>query len=147
LEGFWQQGYVGEVRYAIDAFNLAYKFPVLEEHLAYGRYQEAREGLNQLLKLWMEKSGSSIYLFYDGYRADSRDIFQEDWEGIKIYYSHKDEADKLIRDYYLAQPNPKDTFLITSDKKILQFARSLGVRYKTSEVFSDEMANLISDSN
>jgi predicted RNA-binding protein with PIN domain len=145
LEGFWQQGYVGGVRYAIDAFNLAYKFPVLEEHLAFGRYQEAREGLNNLLKDWKEMTGSQVYLFYDGFRAESRDLFQEDWEGIQIYYSHKDEADKLIREYYLAQANPKDTLLITSDKKILQFARSLGVRYKTSENFSDEIAKLLEE--
>ncbi len=133
------------MRYAIDAFNLAYKFPVLEEHLAFGRYQEAREGLNNLLKDWKEMTGSQVYLFYDGFRAESRDLFQEDWEGIQIYYSHKDEADKLIREYYLAQANPKDTLLITSDKKILQFARSLGVRYKTSENFSDEIAKLLEE--
>ena len=85
-------------------------------------------------------------VFIDGQKTKADyDTYQERIYDMDIYYSHEKEADDLIIEYIKENPFPNRLTLITSDKKILKFARQFKVKYFTSEKFSDMIRALLSE--
>lgn len=122
----------------IDAFNLIYKFPELELCMYEDRLDEAKEGLIQILhQVKSEEKEMDFFVFVDGKKTKGDyETYQEIREGIQIFYSQEQEADDLIRTFIKENDQPNRLLLVTSDKKILQFARQFKVKCYTSEVYS-----------
>ncbi|NCN10671.1 MAG: hypothetical protein GW938_12585 [Leptospira sp.] len=131
----------------IDALNLIYKFPDLELCMYEDRLDEAKNGLLKILQecstKWIDYE---FTVFIDGQKTKADyDTYQERIYDMDIYYSHEKEADDLIIEYIKENPFPNRLTLITSDKKILKFARQFKVKYFTSEKFSDMIRALLSE--
>jgi uncharacterized protein len=131
----------------IDAFNLIYKFPDLELCMYEDRLDEAKDGLLTILSnvANLQKECEFI-LFVDGKRVKGDyETYQEIKNGIQIYYSQDQKADDLICGYIKEFDHPNRLSLVTSDKKILQFARRFKVKCYTSEIYSEQVNLLLGE--
>jgi predicted RNA-binding protein with PIN domain len=128
----------------IDALNLIYKFPDLALCMYEDKLDSAKDGLIQILKeVATKKKDQEFIIFIDGKKTKGDlETFQEIREGFPIYYSHEKEADDLIREFIKENPFPNRLTLVTSDKKILQFARHFKVKTYTSDEYSDAIRSL-----
>jgi len=121
----------------VDAFNVIYKFPVLEEHMAQGRLVDARQGLLAILTDFQKKWKKPIefHLFFDGKRNKGDLIERETVSGMQIYFSHDLSADHLIRHFVKSYPRPADLRVVSSDKQVLGNAKKWKCDLQTSEEF------------
>lgn len=122
----------------LDAFNLIYKFPDLEENMARGQLVEARQGLLARLQLLQKrwKKPLEIHCFFDGKKNRGVDVRREFSHGMQLYYSHDLSADHLIKEYIKTYPRPGALNIVSTDKEILEFARKHKCQRKTSEEFA-----------
>lgn len=130
----------------IDAFNLIYKFPELEENMYRGQLAQARQGLlarlQQLQKRW--KKPLEIHCFFDGKKQKGSEVRREVVHGLQIYYSHDLSADHLIKEYVRTYPRPGALNVISSDKEVLENARKFKCQRKTSEEFAAWVGEVLS---
>ncbi|BDA80090.1 RNA-binding protein [Leptospira kobayashii] len=131
-------------RILVDGMNLIYKFPDLAFYLVDYRLNEAREGL--LAYLWQfykDEKNCQVLVFFDGKKDLLSDCYSEDYEGMSVHYSHDQKADDLIIGYLKQAPIPSHCLVVTSDKEIVNFARRIRAKRKTSEEFyKDWLASL-----
>lgn len=122
----------------IDAFNLIYKFPELEERMYRGQLAEARLGLLDILQRLQRrwKKPLEIHCFFDGKKLRGSEVRREIVNELQIYYSHDLSADHLIKEYVRTYPRPGALNVISSDKEVLEFARKFKCQRKTSEEFA-----------
>ena len=154
----------------VDAFNLIYKFPELEEHMARGELEAAMDGLLARLKAAKaansapKKSGDSnqynaagtskksgkrnakskgrsreliLHVFFDGKRRRGDESKRLKFDGMDLYYSHDLSADHLIMEFIKRDATPGDLLVVSTDKKVREFARIHRCRRQTSEEFAE----------
>ncbi|HMU82851.1 MAG TPA: NYN domain-containing protein [Leptospiraceae bacterium] len=131
----------------VDAFNVIYKFPVLEEHMAQGRLAEARRGLLEIVydfaKKW--KKPLDIHLVFDGKKNKGDATESEIVSGIKVIYSHDLSADHIIKQFIKHNARPADIRVVTSDKDILGHAKKWHCDRMTSEDFHKWVVSTLED--
>jgi predicted RNA-binding protein with PIN domain len=122
--------------YVVDGFNLIYKFPELEAFMYEDRLKEAMNGLlGKLSRFQKEKSGNKFYVFFDGKKDKGNPVYQDEFDGMKIYYSHDLTADHIIKAFIRQHPSPGNLTIVSSDKKIKEYAKSHKCQIATSEEF------------
>lgn len=142
--------------YLVDAFNLIYKFPELEEHMARGQLAEAMNGLTELLaqykraresktmvKPGRRKIATELHLFFDGKRKRGDETRRSSFAGLQLYYSQDLSADHLIREYIGRHPTPADLTVISTDKQVREFARL----HKCKRILSEDFAETVLTKN
>ena len=122
----------------VDAFNLIYKFPELEDLMYKGELIEARRGLLSLLVKYKNswKKQIELHVFFDGKKRHSDETRKEMVSGIQTYFSIDLSADHLIKEFIKRNASPGNLTVVTSDKDILFFAKKYKCPYHTSEEFS-----------
>ncbi len=149
--------------YLVDAFNLIYKFPELEEHMARGQLPEAMNGITELLAQYKQSRESAtnkprsakpgggksktrrrqiateLHLFFDGKRKRGDETRRSTHAGMQLYYSQDLSADHLIREFIGRHPTPADITVVSTDKQIREFARL----HKCKRVLSEEFAEAV----
>ncbi|MCE9599652.1 MAG: NYN domain-containing protein [Spirochaetia bacterium] len=121
----------------VDAFNVLYKFPELEEHMAHGRLIEARLGLLRILSEFQVKWKKPIrfHLFFDGKKNKGDLTEKETIAGMEVYFSHDLSADYMIKQAIKSHPRPADLRIVSSDKQVLGSAKKWKCELQTSEEF------------
>jgi predicted RNA-binding protein with PIN domain len=131
----------------IDAFNVMYKFPDLEDKMYRSQLEDARrEFLNTLLKFkkrWSIKL--EIYVFIDGKKKPGDDTDQETISGMDIIYSKDYSADFMIRKFVKETKTPGEVRVISSDKEVVYFAKKSKCHVQSSEEFAVWISRTISD--
>jgi hypothetical protein len=122
----------------VDAFNLIYKFPDLEESMYRGDLVSARRGLIKKLQGFRDvyKKELRIHLFIDGKKEQGNDTKRETVAGLELYYSHDLSADHLIMEFIKRYPSPGELYVVSSDKDILFYAKKFRCNRFTSEEFA-----------
>jgi uncharacterized protein len=122
----------------IDAFNLTYKFPQLEEFMYKGDLAAARRGLLELLNTlqiqW--KKPLRIHVFFDGKKMPGDELYREEVSNLKVYYSHDLSADYMIKEFVKNHPNPGEIKVVSSDKDIIWHTKKWKAASETSEEFA-----------
>ena len=116
--------------------NLIYKFPDLASLLVDSRLEDARLGL--LTYLWQyfkENRVDEVLVFFDGKKSSDPNCYSESFEKMSVHYSHGKKADDLIIGYLTHATIPSHCLVVSSDKEIINFARKLRAKRKTSEEF------------
>lgn len=141
----------------VDAFNLIYKFPELEEAMARGELEAAMDGLLARLKKLKrayeqgkpetkaraksrQKPKSRqlvLHVFFDGKRKRGDETRRLKFEGMELYYSHDLSADHLIMEFIQRNPAPGDLLIVSTDKKVRECARIHRCQRQTSEEFAE----------
>ena len=133
----------------VDAFNLIYKFPGLEDHMYKSELVEARRGLLTLLlkfkKSW--KKNIEMHVFFDGKKKNGDETRRETVSGMNTYFSIDLTADHLIKEYIKRNPSPGNLTIVTSDKDILFYARKFKCPVYTSEEFSKIVLDTIKNTD
>lgn len=133
----------------VDAFNLIYKFPDLEEEMYAGRLDKARIGLLQYLidykNAW--KKPVEIHVFIDGKKKHGDETRRETNSKMEIYYSQDLSADHLIKEFIKRNPNPGNLTLISSDKDIQFYAKRFKTTILTSEEFSKHLIDILNSAD
>jgi hypothetical protein len=137
----------GEMILLVDAFNLIYKFPELEDNMYKGELTEARRGLLSLLVNYKNswKKHIELHVFFDGKKKHGDETRRETVSGIQIYFSIDLSADHLIKEFIKRNPSPGNLHIITSDKDILFFAKKYKCLVQTSEEFSSLLLKTIKE--
>lgn len=81
---------------------------------------------------------SEVLVFFDGKKLSDAHCYSEVFESMSVHYSHAKKADDLIIGYLTQTPIPSQCLVITSDKEIINFARKVRAKRKTSEEFYAE---------
>ncbi|MCR9142514.1 MAG: NYN domain-containing protein [bacterium] len=148
----------------VDAFNLIYKFPELEECMARGELESAMDGLLARLQktkaayanppkrgpgrssgVPVKKKGGRrdreliLHVFFDGKRKRGDESKRLKFAGMDLYYSHDMSADHLIMEFIKRDATPGDLLVVSTDKKIQDFARIHRCRRQSSEEFAEWM--------
>lgn len=162
----------------VDAFNLIYKFPDLEENMARGELEAAMSGLLDRFKKLktayeipqksstltqsnhnkaanISKVGPKkgrqrarelvLHIFFDGKRKRGDETKRLKLAGMDLYYSHDLSADHLIMEFIQRNPAPGDLLIVSTDKKVREFARIHRCQRQLSEEFAQRMENTISE--
>ncbi len=130
--------------YVIDAFNLIYKFPELEEHMYRGQLEQAMRGLTDVLTRLRSEHGKvkrgkrlpELHVFFDGKRKAGDETRRLQLGGLQLYYSHDLSADHLIREFLKSVASPGEVTVVSSDKEVLDYARKHRCHRKTSDEFA-----------
>lgn len=121
----------------IDAFNVIYKFPELEEKMYRGEIEAAAKGLFQILtdfrKKW--KKPMKLHIFVDGKKKKGDLTVSESIEGMKIYYSLDMSADHMIKEFIKSRLSTGELRVVTSDKDVREFAKKHKCQLQLSEEF------------
>lgn len=144
--------------YLVDAFNLIYKFPDLEEHMARGQLVEAMSGITELLAQFKQSRESAtkvsgggkskeqrrqiateLHLFFDGKRKRGDETRRSAHAGMQLYYSQDLSADHLIREFIGRHPTPADLTVVSTDKQVREFARL----HKCKRILSEDFAEAV----
>jgi predicted RNA-binding protein with PIN domain len=122
----------------IDAFNLMYKFPDLEDFMQNGRLEDARRGILSILLEFRDqwKKPLEIHLFIDGKKRPGDETSQETVGGINVYYSLDLSADYAIRMFVKNAPSPGEIRVISSDKQVMYHAKKNRCHVQKSEEFA-----------
>lgn len=122
----------------IDAFNVMYKFPDLEDFMQNGRLEDARRGFLSLLLEFRDhwKKPLEIHLFIDGKKRPGDDTAHETVGGIQVYYSLDLSADYAIRMFLKKVPSPGEIRVISSDKQVMYNAKKNRCHVQKSEEFA-----------
>lgn len=122
---------------AVDGFNLIYKFPELEEHMYSNRLDKAKNGLLNILNQYKNKKGNTtIRVYFDGKKDLGSTVVEEDFNGIKVHYSHDFTADYYLKLYIKQEYASASVLVITSDNDILLFAKRHKCKSQKSEDFA-----------
>lgn len=116
-----------------------YKFPDLAFLLVEYKIHEARLGLLQYLwQYFQEQKAVEVLIFFDGRKSPWEDCYSEKYAEMSVHYSQEKKADELIMACLTQSPIPSQCLVITSDKEIINFARRIRAKRKTSEEFYKE---------
>ena len=96
--------------------------------------ENSRQGLIDFIKI-KKNQKNKITVVFDGYP----DILHErlDEPGMNIVFSRDKSADDEIKNILEASARPKDAIVISNDREILSFAKSMGARFLKVEEFVD----------
>lgn len=122
----------------IDAFNLIYKFPELEENMYRGELEAAMSGLVATLQQAQKKSKKRFvwHIFFDGKRKPGDETRSLEVGGMTLYYSQDLSADHLIMEFVKRTPSPGEVKVVSSDKKLMDFVRKHRCARQSSEEFA-----------
>lgn len=122
----------------IDAFNLIYKFPELEEQMHRGELVQARRGLLALLLRFKAawKKPLAFHVFFDGKKKSGDETRRETVSGLETYFSADLSADHLIKEFVNRAASTGEIMVVTSDKDILHHVKKHRCQTRTSEEFA-----------
>ena len=133
----------------VDAFNLIYKFPELEEDMARGELEQAMRGLLARLAEFRKAYTAHksrqlvVHVFFDGKRKRGDETRRLKQDGLDLYFSHDLSADHLIMEFIGRHATPGDLTIVSTDKKIREFARKHRCQRRTSEEFAEWLLETI----
>lgn len=130
----------------IDGFNLIYKFPKFESHMANGNLTKAMNGLTQTLQDYCSITQKKLTIVYDGKKEMGNNIQHEKIGSINIYYSLDVIADDIIKKFIKEKVNPKMSTVVTSDKKLIFYLNRFQPTIIRSEEFAIEVLDTIESS-
>ncbi len=132
----------------IDAFNVMYKFPDLEDKMYRSELEDARRDfLNTLLRFknrWSKKL--DIHVFIDGKKKPGDDTDCETISGMEIVYSKEFSADHMIRKFVKETKSPGEVRVVSSDKEVVYFAKKSKCHVQSSEEFAVWISRTLSGS-
>lgn len=109
--------------YIIDGYNVLHKIPQLR-NLMNQSLEIARQKLEQYLRSYQGTKRIKVILVYDGERLNCQ-VPNYSTANFKIIFSHAPvKADPVIKKLIKKNSNPKQLFVITADRDILQFAKA-----------------------
>jgi len=120
----------------IDGFNLIYKFPKFESHMANGNLTKAMNGLTQTLQDYCSITQKKLTIVYDGKKEMGNNIQHEKIGSINIYYSLDVIADDIIKKFIKEKVNPKMSTVVTSDKKLIFYLNIIKKIHSIWQYFS-----------
>jgi hypothetical protein len=100
--------------------------------------QEGRETLQDMLVEYRKRKGHHITIVFDGTNAISPDTQRQRFCGIDILFSrHGETADTLIK--RMATREKERALVVSSDRDIVSFVRSVGSASIGSRAFEDKI--------
>ena len=100
--------------------------------------QEGRETLQDMLVEYRKKKGHRITIVFDGTNAISSDTRRQRFRGIDILFSrHGETADTVIK--RMAVREKERALVVSSDRDIVSFVRSVGSATIGSRAFEDQI--------
>jgi len=123
------------MRYIIDGYNLIMSSGFSDD-FDFNRAQTKREKLISLLASFKTNNRVNISVVFDGGKTDELDIGRQSIDGIDIYYSRGgQEADQVIKDIVEGLQNPREVTVVSSDKGITAYVKSLGASIESAQSF------------
>lgn len=100
--------------------------------------QEGRETLQDMLVEYRKRKGHHITIVFDGTNAISPDTQRQRFRGIDILFSrHGETADTVIK--RMATREKERALVVSSDRDIVSFVRSVGSATIGSRAFEDKL--------
>lgn len=128
------------LQYIIDGYNII-NHPLFIQHAA-KKIRDLRIALLEFIRI-NKLCGSpknKITVVFDGHSDSSiRKIGETD---INIMFSRKETADECIKKMVEVSSNPKNIVVVSDDKEIKLFVKSLGGQTRSVEEFINRKANL-----
>ncbi|MCQ4574850.1 MAG: NYN domain-containing protein [Candidatus Brocadiales bacterium] len=116
----------------IDGYNLIFAVPELVEVMDKGKMETAREVLLAALSDYEGKSRQKVTVVFDGRDKEGDEYMaisqKQHHGGVNVIFSKGTTADEDIKDIINSSPNTKNMCIVTSDKSIIQTARSSGCK-------------------
>ncbi len=104
--------------------------------------QEGREALQDILVEYRKNKGHRITIVFDGTNTISQDARRQRFRGIEILFSRNGEtADTVIKS--MAAREKERALVVSSDRDIVLFVRSVGSASIGSREFEDKMFQAI----
>ena len=127
----------------IDGYNLIFAVSEFEQIIDRKNLETARAALLMALSPYKEKTRQELTVVFDGRDKpgdEHLDLSQKQLhEGITVVFSKGTTADEDIMDLIGSSQNPKNTCIVTSDKKILRSARSSGCKVAEPREFFERI--------
>jgi len=117
----------------VDGYNLLYSRS--SDAHPQSDLRAARESFLSELSTYGELSGDRIVVIFDGTSEDKKGTRERRWKNVEVRYTRKgQEADDMIRQ--LARTVHRgDVQIITTDRKLAQSLRTMGVTVRSNGTF------------
>ncbi len=110
----------------IDGYNVIRSSGFADDY-SFNKLENQRNTFISLLSDYASSSSNRVSVVFDAANTDSLHWTRGQVDGVDVYYSSGGQtADDLIKDLVEGAQNPRDCMVVTSDKEIQYFARSLG---------------------
>ena len=110
----------------IDGYNVIRSSGFADDY-NFNKLENQRNAFISLLSVYAASSSNRVSVIFDAANTDSLHWSRGQVDGVDVYYSSGGQsADDLIKEFVENAQNPRDCMVVTSDKAIQFFARSLG---------------------
>jgi predicted RNA-binding protein with PIN domain len=99
-----------------------------------------RERFVARLKKYQSGRQDKIIVVFDGAQVDTNELATGSLSGVKVIFSHRGQtADEVIKSIVEQNTNPKDIIVVSSDRDVVGFARSLGASVTGARSLADKL--------
>lgn len=110
----------------VDGYNVMHALPVGLDWPG-ASFRERREGFLDRLSAYAAERSHRVTVVFDGAKGGDAEGGAETWGTMRVIYTARGiEADHTIREMVEASAAPADVLLVSSDKSLSGYARSLG---------------------
>ncbi len=110
----------------VDGYNVMHALP-LDQEWPGQAFKDRRAGFLRRLAYYAGGRPHRITVVFDGAKGGTAEGGADSIEGIRVYFSPRGvDADALMRRALEDAPRPKEVLLVSSDKALAGYARSLG---------------------
>ncbi len=116
----------------IDGYNVIRSSGFADDY-NFNKLENQRNTFISLLSDYAASSSNRVSVVFDAANTDTLHYSRGLVDGVDVYYSSGGQtADDLIKDLVEGAQNPRDCMVVTSDKEIQRFAKSLGASIVTA---------------
>lgn len=126
------------VHYIIDGYNVIKQVKFFTGK----KLRSSREGLLRFIEIYRPQGSSrnEVTVVFDG-RADVV-AGPQIKSKVQVIFSKNESADEKIKRMVERSPNPSCIIVVSDDKEIIYYCRSLGARIKSTPEFLEKLINI-----
>jgi uncharacterized protein len=113
------------MHYLIDGYNLLYQVGRLQAGRS-AHLESARLELLRLLQSRLKEEDARVTVVFDAQGAPARVREEQEYHGIEVRYTRREEADDLIETMIRSAPSPQRLTVVSNDRRLKEAARRRG---------------------
>ncbi len=111
-------------------------------------FQAERERFIENLGRYRGQRRDKVTVVFDGFNADTDFPAVKRQGGVEVIYSRRGQtADEVIKQMVEQDPNPRDIMVVSSDREISDFVKSLGASVTGARSLADRLELLNNEEN
>lgn len=122
----------------VDGYNVL-RSSSRTAHLRGESLRAERERFITKIRKYQSGRQDKIIVVFDGAQADTNQLAMQSLDSVNVIFSRRGQtADEIIKNMVEQNTNPKDIIVVSSDREVVDFVRSLGASVTGARSLADK---------